>query len=55
MAGLAQLLECLTAKWDFASSILRARAILRALKYLRNEGTALALQMSRPCMARMAT
>ena len=49
MVGLAQLVECLTAEWEVASSIPGVRPILRILKWLRNEGITFALlQMARP-------
>ena len=49
MVGLAQLVECLNAEWEVATSIPGVRPILRILKWLRNEGITFALlQMARP-------
>ena len=48
MAGLAQLVECLTAEREVAGSIPRTGPTLRVLKTLRNEGTSFALQTARP-------
>ena len=45
-AGLAQSVQRLTAEREVVGSIPRAGPILRALKQLRNEGTAFALQMA---------
>ena len=47
-AGLAQLVERLTAERQVAGSIPRAGPTVRVLKWLRNEGTAFALQTARP-------
>ena len=47
-AGLAQLVERLTAKRKVAGSIPGARPILGVLKYLGNEGTPFALQAASP-------
>ena len=46
-AGLAQLVERLTAEREVVVSIPGTGPILRVLKLLINEGTAFALQMSR--------
>ena len=46
-AGLAQLVERLTAEREVVDSIPGTGPILRALKLLINEGTAFALQMAR--------
>ena len=48
MAGLAQLVERLTAEQEGAGSIPGTGPVLRVLKYLRNEGTVFALQMAGP-------
>ena len=50
MAGIAQSVQRLTAEWEVAGSIPRAGAILRVLKYMRNDGTAFALQTARPSL-----
>ena len=47
-AGLAQSVERLTAEREVAGSIPGTGPILMVLKWLRNEGTAFALQMARP-------
>ena len=44
--GLAQSVEPLTADREVVGSIPGALPILRVLKYLRNEGTAFAMQMA---------
>ena len=46
--GLAQLVEHLTAEQEVAGSIPRTGPTLRVLKWLKNGGTAFALQMDRP-------
>ena len=51
VAGLAPLLERLTAEPHVTSSIPGTGPTLRVLKWLRNEGTAFALQMVRPSRA----
>ena len=48
MAGLAQLVECLSAEQWVAGSIPRAGPTPRALRQLRIEGTPFALQAARP-------
>ena len=50
MAGLALtvLVECFTAEWEVTGPISGAGTILRVLKQLRNGGTAIASQMTRP-------
>ena len=48
VAGQAELREYLTAEWDVAASIHRTGLIFRALKRVRNEGTAFVRQMARP-------
>ena len=45
--GVAQLLEHLTAEQEVAGSILRTGPTLRVLKWLKNGGTAFALQIAR--------
>ena len=47
-AGLAQSVEHLTAEREVAGSIPGTGPTLMVLKWLRNEGTAFALQMARP-------
>ena len=48
LQGLAQLVERLTEEQEMAGPIPVAGPTLRSLKWLRNEGTAFALQMARP-------
>ena len=48
LQGLAQSVERLTEEHEIAGSIPVAGPTLRVLKWLRNEGTAFALQMARP-------
>ena len=48
VAGQAELREYLTAEWDVAASIPKAGLIFRALKKVRNEGTAFIWKMARP-------
>ena len=50
-AGLAPLLERLTAERRVTGLIPGIGPTLRVLKWLRNEGTAFALQMARPSRA----
>jgi len=50
---LSSLVEGLTAELEVTGSIPGTGPTLRVLKWLRNEGTAFALQMARPSHARM--
>ena len=54
-AGLAQSAGCLTAEQEVVGSIPGVRPILRVLKSLRKEGTALALKRLDLRMAGMTT